>query len=130
MCFKIGFPCFDTRGIGYQSLLCFYVYLLITSYKQIGGCYVYISMKLDMAKNYIDTRFRTKNSKSESDFSFELPRSFNIPDGVIAHIDVIVLPISWSTIHEINHDCFINVTCNTEVLEGVFSFDSKNYDGG
>ncbi len=55
-------------------------------------------MKLDMQQFYIDRRLRTANSKSESDFSVELPRSFNVPDGVIAHIDDIVLPVSWSTI--------------------------------
>ena len=51
-------------------------------------------MKLDITKNYIDTRYRAKNCKSETDFNVELPRSFNIPDGVVAHIDDIVLPVS------------------------------------
>ena len=55
-------------------------------------------MKLDMQKIYIDSRFRTAGSKSESDFNIELPRSFNVPDGVVAHIDDIVIPVSWSTI--------------------------------
>ena len=49
-------------------------------------------MKLDITKIYIDRRFRTKGSKSETDFSIELPRSFNVPDGVVAHIDDIVVP--------------------------------------
>ncbi len=49
-------------------------FLYSTSYKQIGTPYVYISMKLDMHKIYIDTRFRTKDSESETDFSIELPR--------------------------------------------------------
>ena len=57
-------------------------------------------MKLDMQKIYIDSRFRTANSKSESDFNVELPRSFNVPDGVVAHIDDIVIPVSWTTIDE------------------------------
>ena len=54
-------------------------------------------MNLDMKQIYIDSRFRTKNSKNESDFNIELPRSYNIPDGVVAHIDDIVIPVSWST---------------------------------
>ena len=57
-------------------------------------------MKLDITKKYIDSRFGTENSKSETDFSIELPRSFNVPDGVVAHIDDIVIPVSWSTIDE------------------------------
>ena len=60
-------------------------------------------MKLDIAKIYIDSRFTTKKSKSDSDFSIELPRSFNVPDGVVAHIDDIVIPVSWSTVDERNN---------------------------
>ena len=69
-------------------------------------------MKLDdIQKIYIDTRFRTKNSKSETDFSIELPRSFNVPNGVTAYIDDIVIPVSWSTIDERNRNCYVAFAC-------------------
>ena len=58
-----------------------------------------------MQKIYIDSRFRTANSKNESDFNVELPRSFNVPDGVVAHIDDIVIPVSWTTVDERNNRC-------------------------
>ncbi len=51
-------------------------------------------MKLDTQNMYIDSGLKTKNSKNDSDFSIELPRSFNVPDGVVAHIDDIVTPVS------------------------------------
>ena len=86
-------------------------------------------MKLDITKIYIDSRFRTKGSKSETDFSIELPRSFNVPDGVVAHIDDIVIPVSWSTIDERNRNCYVAFSCGTDLRESNFSFDSKNYDG-
>ena len=86
-------------------------------------------MNLDMKKIYIDSRFRTKNSKSETDFSIELPRSFNVPDGVVAHIDDIVIPVSWTAIDERNNQCYINVSCGAAVKDANFTFDSQNYDG-
>ena len=87
-------------------------------------------MKLDMQQIYIDSRFRTAGSKSESDFSIELPRSFNVPDGVVAHIDDIVIPVSWSTIDERNRNCYVKLTCGLVSLEKVFSLDYQNIDGG
>ena len=86
-------------------------------------------MKLDITQIYIDTRYRTKNTKSESDFSVELPRSFNIPDGVIAHIDDIVLPISWTVIDKRNNTAYIAFSCVGTIQEMVFDFPSQNYDG-
>ena len=86
-------------------------------------------MKLDIQKIYIDSRFRTANSKSESDFNVELPRSFNVPDGVVAHIDDIVTPVSWSTIDERNKNCYAKLTCGVVSLEKVFSFDPQNIEG-
>ena len=87
-------------------------------------------MKLDMQKIYIDSRFRTVNSKSESDFNVELPRSFNVPDGVVAHIDDIVIPVSWTTIDERNRNCYVKLSCGaTNVSDTYFSFDSQNMMG-
>ena len=81
------------------------------------------------AKNYIDSRFRTSSSKSESDFSVELPRSFNVPHGVVAHIDDIVIPVSWSTIDARNNTAFVAFSCVGTLREYTFEFDSQNYDG-
>ena len=86
-------------------------------------------MKLDITKIYIDTRYRTKNSKSESDFSIELPRSFNIPDGVVAHIDDIVLPVSWTVIDERNNTAYVAFSCVGTIQETIFDFPSQNFDG-
>jgi hypothetical protein len=73
--------------------------------------------------------FRTKDSKSESDFNIELPRSSNVPDGVIAHIDDIVIPVSWSTVDERNKNCYAKLTCGAASQEAVFTFDSQNIEG-
>ena len=82
-----------------------------------------------MTKIYIDSRFRTANSKSESDFNVELPRSSNVPDGVIAHIDDIVIPVSWRTVDERNNKCYIDVFCGTAQRDANFALTPQNYDG-
>ena len=86
-----------------------------------------------MQKIYIDSRFRTANSKSESDFTVELPRSFNVPDGVVAHIDDIVIPVSWRTVDERNNKCYVNFysTYNGSMTnkEQDFTVPPRNYDG-
>ena len=86
-------------------------------------------MKLDIQQIYIDSRFRTNNSKSESDFNIELPRSFNVPDGVIAHIDDIVIPVSWRTVDERNNMCYGAFAGGLLLREFNFTFDSRNYEG-
>jgi hypothetical protein len=89
-------------------------------------------MKLDIQKIYIDSRFRTANSKSESDFNVELPRSFNVPDGVVAHIDDIVIPVSWRTVDDRNNQCHVSfwtTGTSVNVRESTFTLDSSNYDG-
>ena len=83
-----------------------------------------------MTKIYIDSRFRTANSKSESDFTVELPRSFNVPDGVVAHIDDIVIPVSWRTVDERNNKCYISVFSGLNaLLDTNFTLTPQNYDG-
>ncbi len=82
-----------------------------------------------MQKIYIDSRFRTANSKNESDFNVELPRSFNVPDGVVAHIDDIVIPISWNVIDERNNTAYIAFSCVGTHVEFDFKFITGNYDG-
>ena len=82
------------------------------------------------AKKFIDSRFRTAGSKSESDFNIELPRSFNVPDGVVAHIDDIVIPVSWSTVDERNNKCYISVFCGIHAVKDAnFTLNPQNYDG-
>ena len=82
-----------------------------------------------MQKIYIDSRFRTANSKSETDFNVELPRSFNVPDGVVAHIDDIVIPVSWSTIDERNRNVHVRMYSGGTITPDTYAFAPANYDG-
>ena len=50
---------------------------------------------------YVDSRLRS--SGTGSDFTVELPRSFEVPDQTIAFVDSALLPNVFPTIHENNH---------------------------
>ena len=61
---------------------------------------------------YIDSRFKTRDSKSDSDATIELPRTINIPDDTIAYINDIVLPVSWTTTDERTHNLYYSTSHN------------------
>ena len=39
--------------------------------------------KLEIKKVYVDTRFKTDESKSDTDFTIQLPKTVNVPDDVV-----------------------------------------------
>ena len=53
---------------------------------------------LPIKKIYIDTRQKTADSTSHSDFSVDLPTTFLMPDDTGFYVEDICLPISWWTI--------------------------------
>lgn len=86
-------------------------------------------MSLDIKKIYIDSRYRTSDSKSESDFTIDLPRSFNIPDDTVAYIDDIVLPVSWRTITENNNMFHFSLMYGGYYLHYTETIKPGNYNG-
>ena len=66
---------------------------------------IYINMYvLEVKQIYMFTRFKTEDSKSDSDFTIELPTTINIPDDTLAYINDIMLPVSWTTADEITNN--------------------------
>ena len=49
-------------------------------------------------KAYVDSRFRTRGSNSDSDFKFELKEALGLPDNTVCYIDDISIPHTWRTI--------------------------------
>ena len=62
---------------------------------------------LDIKKVYVDARFKTPDSKSDSDFFIELPRSLNVPNDCICYITDVVIPVSWSTVDARNNKLYL-----------------------
>ena len=49
-------------------------------------------------KTYADSRFRTFDSVSDSDFNIVLKESLDLPDSTICYVDVLSIPHTWRTI--------------------------------
>lgn len=58
-------------------------------------------------KVYIDSRFKTKDSKSNSEFKYELVESVQLPDKCVAYVDDVIIPVSWYNIDENNRYLYI-----------------------
>ena len=53
---------------------------------------------IPIEKVYVDNRFKTKDSESNSDLKYELIASIQLPDKCVAFIDDVVLHVSWYNI--------------------------------
>ena len=91
---------------------------------------------LDIKKVYIDTRFKTPDSKSDSDFFIELPRSLNVPEDTICYLTDIVIPVSWTTINSNNNKLYLYLNYTDDVMVELeprrflsITLPSKNYNG-
>lgn len=86
-------------------------------------------MSLDIKKIYVDSRYKTSDSKSESEFTIDLPRSFNIPDDVVAYIDDIVLPISWKIVNANSCNFYYSILYDGITRHYDISLAQGNYNG-
>ena len=53
-------------------------------------------------KAYIDPRYKTSDSISNSDFKFEIKEALDLPGNTVCYIDDISIPHTWYTIE--NYD--------------------------
>ena len=72
---------------------------------------------LPVKKIYVDSKFKTSDSKSTSDFKFELKESVLLPTNTIAYIDNICIPHAWRSIEEnVNDKLYIQVTNSSQIV--------------
>ena len=57
---------------------------------------------LPIKKVYVDSKFKTKDSKSDSNFKFELPSTCLMPNNTVLYVDDFCIPHSWTTVNENN----------------------------
>lgn len=55
---------------------------------------------LPVKKIYIDSRFRTPDSKSHTDFKYDLGTAFNMPEGAHYYMDDVNIPNSWWSVEQ------------------------------
>ena len=61
---------------------------------------------LPIKKIYIDTRLKSPDSKSNSEFSVGLPNTLVMPDNTVFYIDV-TNPVSWFNVDTNNNKLYV-----------------------
>ena len=64
-------------------------------------------MSLKYKKIYIDTRYKTSDSKSTSDFKINLPESISFEANTCFYIYDLTIPNSWSSIEDFNNKLYL-----------------------
>jgi len=69
---------------------------------------------LQYKKIYVDTKFRSQDSNSSSDFKIELPETITFQENTVFYLDDITIPHSWDTIlTDINDKLYFKVYVGT-----------------
>ena len=90
-----------------------------------------MSSELPIRKVYIDSRYKTPNSNSHSDFTFELKQTIDLPNNVACYIDDIVIPHCWYSIESFNNKLYFQEhdTLVDTYKERILTLTSQNYSG-
>ena len=62
--------------------------------------------RLTYKKVYVNTKYRTPDSKSSSDFKIQLRESFEVPENTICQVHEISIPHSWYSINTNNQNLY------------------------
>ena len=68
-----------------------------------------MSKLLKIKKVYIDSRYRTNDSTSDTDFKFELKQSIDLPENCSCYIDDIQIPHSWYSVEDYNNKFYLQM---------------------
>ena len=82
---------------------------------------------LPIKKIYIDSRFKSADSKSDSDFHVDLPQNMLMPDGCGFYLDDVSIPVSWYPIIADRND---HLYYKVDGAAGVVVVPEGNYNLG
>ena len=75
-------------------------------------------MSLPAKKIFIDTKYKTRDSVSNSNFKVELPETLLFPENSVFYIDDVCIPKSWYSVEEnVNDKLYVCLT-PTAVVQG------------
>ena len=86
-------------------------------------------MTLEVKKIYVDSRYRTVSSNSDSDFSIQLNRNIYLPEHCVMHIENCVIPHSWYTIEKDVNDKMYFIINGDTTTAFTITIPSANYTG-
>ena len=84
-------------------------------------------MALEVKKIFVDSRHRTVDSNSDSDFRIQLGRNLFLPDNCVFHIENCVVPHSWYTIETGINDTMYYKVSTFDMQKAIIP--STNYSG-
>ena len=85
---------------------------------------------LPVKKIYVDSRYRTADSVSDSNFKIQLGRNIYLPERCVMRIDHCVIPHSWYTIeHDMNDKMYFVIETSTSTGCYTITIPSTNYVG-
>ena len=86
-------------------------------------------MSLPVKKIYVDSRNKTSDSVSDSDFKFELKQSLTLPRNATCYIDDITIPNSWYNVDFTNNKLYMYANHGTYSTFVCLSLNVGNYNG-
>ena len=87
-------------------------------------------MTLPIKNVYIDSRFKTKDSRSNSEFKFELKQTIQLPDNCVCYIDDIIIPHTWYTVEDFNTKCYVReYDSGVFITDRILTIAGQNYTG-
>ena len=78
----------------------------------------------------IDSRFKAKDSKSNSDCKYELIESVQLPDKSVCFVDDLIIPVSWHNIDESNKRIYVRRMQDLETVhftDRIVSIEVSNH---
>ena len=64
---------------------------------------------LPVKKIYIDSKYKTADSVSDSNFKFQLPQTCYMPDDTKFYISDVCIPHTWNTINDFNSKLYLRI---------------------
>jgi len=86
---------------------------------------------LECNKVYIDSRFKTFESASNTDFKFELPDDLYMPPNTKCYIDEITIPITYYSVESnMNDKLYFRLMSSSSAIisDKIITLDPQNYD--
>ena len=85
---------------------------------------------LPVKKIYVDSKYKTADSKSDSNFKFQLPQTCYMPDDTKFFISDVCIPHTWYTVNDFNNKLYLR-TFDGNGLQSdyIITLDKKTYNG-
>ena len=87
---------------------------------------------LPIKKIYVDSKYKTEDSISDSDFKFELGQSITLPDDAKFFISDCCIPHSWKTVEYWNNKLYMKMIDDTNSANTnyyIITLEEKTYNG-